>query len=54
MAEKDGLVSEVGALQMPAWHDSPAVHGLASLQAVPLGAGGFEHRPVVGSQVPAT
>jgi hypothetical protein len=30
------------------------VHGLLSLQVVPLAAGGFEHTPVDGLHVPAT
>src|SRR5579863_4474612 len=51
--EKDGPVSAVGAPQRPASHVSPLVHGLPSLQAVPLGASGLEQMPVEGSQVPA-
>ena len=41
-------------VQVPAWQASPAVHALLSLHAVPLGATGFEHAPVLGSQVPGT
>jgi hypothetical protein len=39
--------------QMPAWQESTCVHALPSLQLVPLGAAGFEHAPLVGSQTPA-
>src|SRR5919204_598778 len=38
----------------PAWHVSPVVQALPSLQVVPLALAGLEHCPVVGSQVPAT
>jgi hypothetical protein len=38
----------------PATHVSLCVHALLSLHAVPLGAGGVEQTPDVGSQVPAT
>src|SRR5207244_11892357 len=38
---------------MPAWHVSPVVQALPSLQIVPLAATGFEQLPVAGSQVPA-
>jgi hypothetical protein len=41
-------------VHVPAWHVSVWVHALPSLHAVPSGAFGFEHAPVVGSQVPAT
>jgi hypothetical protein len=41
-------------IHTPFWQVSVCVHGSASLQAVPLGAIGFEHAPVAGSQVPAT
>ena len=41
-------------VQVPAWQASPAVPALLSLHAVPLGATGFEHAPVLGSQVPGT
>lgn len=37
----------------PDWHVSSCVQALPSLQAVPLGVLGFEHNPVVASQVPA-
>src|SRR5256885_783004 len=47
-----GHVTAVPA-QTPAWHVSPVVHALPSLQAVPLAATGFEQAPVAGSQVPA-
>jgi len=40
--------------QTPAWQVSSAVHALPSLHGVPLGAGGLEQAPVVGSHVPAT
>jgi hypothetical protein len=40
--------------QAPAWHVSACVHALPSLQAVPFGAAGFEHVPVLGLHVPAT
>jgi hypothetical protein len=35
-------------------HTSVCVHASPSLQAVPSGAAGLEHVPVVGSHVPAT
>jgi hypothetical protein len=38
----------------PFWQLSLCVHALPSLQTVPLTAFGFEHEPVVGSQMPAT
>jgi len=38
---------------IPAWHVSPVVQALPSLQIVPLAATGFEQLPVAGSQVPA-
>jgi len=37
----------------PPMHWSPVLQALLSLQGVPSGAGGFEHRPVPGLQVPA-
>ena len=40
-------------MQAPSWQASPAVQALLSLHAVPLVAAGFEHAPVLGSQVPA-
>jgi hypothetical protein len=40
--------------QAPAWQLSPIVHALLSEHVVPLVAIGFEHRPVLVSQVPAT
>jgi len=43
----------VPGAQTPAWHESPVVHELPSLQAVPFDAVGLEQTPVVGSQVPA-
>jgi len=48
-----GHVTAVPA-QTPAWHVSPVVHALPSLQAVPLAATGLGQVPVAGSQVPAT
>ncbi len=41
-------------VQAPAWQASFIVHGLLSLQVVPLAASGLLHWPVLGSQVPAT
>src|SRR6185503_15293856 len=38
--------------QVPDWQLSVCVQALPSLQAVPLGATGFEHAPVAGLQVP--
>jgi hypothetical protein len=38
----------------PASQVSPVVQALPSLHSVPLVAAGFEHVPLVGSQVPAT
>ena len=38
----------------PAWQVSPCVHALLSLHAVPFGAAGFEHAPVLVLHVPAT
>ena len=46
------LTREDGAPHPPAWHCSPAVHSSRSSQAVPSAATGFEHSPVVGSQLP--
>src|SRR5439155_2527616 len=40
-------------VQAPQWEVSVRVQALASLQAVPSGAGGFEQTPVAGSHVPA-
>src|SRR5438552_3285026 len=40
--------------QTPPWQLSAVVQALPSLHAVPFGAGGFEHVPVAGSQVPAS
>ena len=40
-------------VQVPLWHESLCVHAFPSLQVVPLAALGFEHVPVLGSQVPA-
>jgi hypothetical protein len=40
-------------LHTPFTQTSPTVHGLPSLQPVPLGAGGFVHAPVSGSHPPA-
>ena len=41
-------------VQVPAWQVVVCVQALPSLQAVPLGAFGFEQTPVAGLQVPAT
>ena len=41
-------------MHVPERQVSVRVQALASLQAVPLGAVGFEHTPVAGSHVPAT
>jgi hypothetical protein len=41
-------------VQVPAWHVDVCVQALSSLQAVPLGAFGFEQAPVIGLQTPAT
>jgi hypothetical protein len=41
------------ATHAPAWQVSPVVQALLSVHVVPLGAGGFEQRPVSGSQTPA-
>jgi len=38
----------------PSWHESSWVHVFPSLQAVPFGAAGVEHVPLVGLQTPAT
>jgi hypothetical protein len=39
--------------QAPVWHSSSRVQGSPSLHGVPFAAGGFEHNPVEGSQLPA-
>ena len=41
-------------VQTPLWQVSVRVQALPSLQAVPFVLVGFEHTPVVVSQVPAT
>src|SRR5204863_6020108 len=41
-------------VQVPFWQVSVCVQALPSLHVVPLGLAGFEHVPVVGSQVPAS
>jgi hypothetical protein len=41
-------------VQAPLWQVSVSVHASPSSQAVPSAAMGFEHVPVLGSQVPAT
>ena len=46
-------VTGAPALQLPPWHESPAVHAFPSLQVVPFEATGFEHAPLEGSHVPA-
>ena len=38
----------------PFWHVSICVQALASLHAVPFALAGFEHIPVIGSQVPTS
>lgn len=40
-------------VQTPFWHVFVWKHLSVPVQAVPLGAFGLEHRPVVGSHVPA-
>ena len=40
--------------QAPDWQLSVCVHASPSSQVVPSSAAGFEHRPVPGSQIPAT
>jgi hypothetical protein len=40
-------------VHVPAWQVSFRSQALPSLQDVPFAAGGFEHCPLVGSQVPA-
>jgi hypothetical protein len=47
-------VTRLLPMQAPAWHVSDWVHAFPSLQAVPSAAGGFEHVPLVGSQLPGT
>jgi hypothetical protein len=37
---------------VPPWHESAVVQALPSVQAVPFGTAGLEHRPLVGSHVP--
>src|SRR5207237_4513081 len=37
----------------PAWHVSPVVQAVPSVQIVPLATTGLEQAPVAGSQVPA-
>src|SRR5690242_13875642 len=46
-------VTGVPGVHVPAWHVSAPLQALASAHEVPLGLGGSEHRPVVGSQMPA-
>jgi hypothetical protein len=41
-------------MQFPAWHVSPCVQALPSLQVVPLPLAGFVHAPLEVSQVPTT
>src|SRR2546428_7569019 len=41
-------------MHVPLVQVSVMVHALPSLHAVPLALAGFEHAPVVGSQVPAS
>ena len=49
-----GHVTGLLPVQTPDWHVSVCVHAFPSLQLVPLLAFGFEHRPVLVLQVPAT
>src|SRR5262249_6815308 len=44
----------VPGLQAPDWQVSFSVHAFPSVQGVPFMAFGFEHMPVIVSQVPAT
>jgi hypothetical protein len=48
-----GHVTGLEPVHVPAWHVSPWVHALPSLQVVPLATVGFEHVPVLGLHVPA-
>ena len=41
-------------LHTPAWQESPVVHALASMHAVPSGFAATAHRPVDGLQTPAS
>jgi hypothetical protein len=47
-------VTAAPPVQTPAWHVSPAVQALPSLQAVPLALAAYAHTPVPGLQTPAT
>jgi hypothetical protein len=47
-------VTVLPATQLPAWQVSFFVQALPSLHVVPFAAAGFEHAPLVGSQVPTT
>jgi hypothetical protein len=38
---------------VPPWHESAVVQALPSVQAVPFGTAGLEHRPLAASHVPA-
>jgi hypothetical protein len=53
-ASSAAQVTGLPPVQEPDWHVSVCVQALPSLQAVPLGALGFEQVPVAGLQVPAT
>ena len=53
-ASAGAQAAETPPTHAPAWHESPCVHALWSLHAVPSAAAGFEHVPLVGSHVPAT
>jgi len=44
----------LAGVQLPPWHESPSVHGLASLHFTPSALAGFEQMPVAVSQTPAT
>src|SRR4051812_32951464 len=53
--QASGAVQTTGLLpvQTPPMQASVWVHALPSSHTVPSGAAGFEHMPLVGSQVPA-
>ena len=52
-ASEAAQVTGFAPAQAPDWQVSVRVQALPSLQAVPLGAAGLEHRPVEELQVPA-
>jgi hypothetical protein len=47
-------LTELPAVQTPAWQVSFKSQAFPSLHAVPFDAIGFEHAPVLGLHVPAT